>query len=82
MNNMFNVKPNVCGLRRSMNLVQPKYRTVKYGKLSFEYIGSHIWNLLPHNFHNANNISHFKKLIKSWKGPTCQCNICSITCSL
>ena len=55
MNNMFQVKPNVCGLRRKKNVMQRKFKTIKYRKCSFKYIGSHrsIWNLLPENFQNA-----------------------------
>ena len=78
MNNMFQVKPNVCGLRRKKNVIQPKFKTIKYGKCSFKYIGSHIWNLLPENLQNAENIKCFKRYIREWEGPTCKCNICCL----
>ncbi len=79
MNDMFTIKPNRFGLRRSKNVVQPKFNTVRYGKHSFEYIGSHIWNLLPTNIQNADTLYSFKKMIKVWNGPTCQCNICKLS---
>ena len=33
MNNMFQVKPNVCGLRRKKNVIQPKFKTIKIWKM-------------------------------------------------
>ena len=78
MNDMFEVKPNVFGLRRQKNVVQPKFKTISYGKCSFKYIGSHIWNLLPDYFQDAVNIKSFKMLMKSWSGPSCSCTICCV----
>ena len=46
MSNMFQVKPYECGLRRKKNVTKPKLKAIKYGKCSFKYIGSHIWNTI------------------------------------
>ncbi len=78
MNDVFDVKPNIHGLRRKKNVIQPKFNTISYGKFSFKYIGSHIWNMLPDYFQDAVNVNSFKSLLKSWAGPTCNCNICHV----
>ena len=60
LNDMFKVKDNKFGLRHQKNVVQPRFNTIKYGKHSFSYIGSHIWNMLPCHFQTAENINVFK----------------------
>ena len=78
MNDMFEIKENISHLRNNKNVTQPKFSTVRHGKLSFNYTGSHIWNLLPHNLQQAEYINCFKRFIKIWTGPSCQCNMCNI----
>ena len=57
-------------------LVQPKVRTEKYGKHSFRYFGSKVWNELPMEMKNASDLEHFKSCIESWTGPECSCSSC------
>ena len=73
---MFKVKENKFGPRHQKNVVQPRFNTIKYGKNSFSYIGSHIWNMLPCHFQTAENINVFKRLVKTWEGPKCKCKLC------
>ena len=72
------IKDNISHLRSNKNVVQPNFSTVQYGKCSFNYTGSHIWNVLPRNLQQAVDINGFRKLIKIWTGPSCQCNMCNI----
>jgi hypothetical protein len=58
------------------NLVLPRYHNIKYGKQSFKYMGAFIWNSLPNDMKSIENLSDFKKQIKDWSGPECQCNSC------
>ena len=76
LNYMFKVKENKLGLRHQKNVVQSRSNTIKYGKNSFSYIGSHIWNMLPCYFQTAENINVFKRLVKTWEGPKCKCILC------
>ena len=68
LNDMFKVKENKFGLRHQKNVVQSRFNTIKYGKNSFSYIGSH--------FQTAENINVFKRLVKIWEGPKCKCKLC------
>jgi hypothetical protein len=58
------------------NLILPRYHNIKYGKHSFKYMGAFIWNSLPNNLKSIENLADFKKQIKDWSGPECQCNSC------
>ena len=77
MNDMFETKDNINHLRRNHNVAQLKFSTIRYGKSSFKYISSHIWNMLPVNLEQAENINCFRKLIKTWTGPNYRCNMCN-----
>ena len=43
----------------------------------FKYYGAHVWNHIPVEIKAAQNITTFKKLVRAWKGPRCQCNLCN-----
>ena len=62
--------------RESLNVNIPRPNSTKYGKQSFRYFGSHLWNNLPFSIKKNQDIKTFKSLIKTWSGPTCKCNYC------
>ena len=62
---------------RYSNILQvDSVRTTSYGKQSFKYAASVLWNSLPNDFRESNSFNHFKSLIQSWNGKACKCNIC------
>ena len=62
---------------RTNNLLQlPKTNTLVYGNNSLSFRGSILWNTLSDTIKIAQNTKQFKNMIKSWKGDTCNCNIC------
>ena len=60
-------------LRDKNQLIQKKFKTVTYGKRSFVYLGSKLWNSLPIGIKDAISLNDFKERIKSWDGP-CDCS--------
>ena len=65
------------GTRDKCKLIQPIKRTTTYGLRSFQYYGTHVWNMLPINIKAAQSLYEFKSFIRSWPGPTCSCQICT-----
>ena len=62
---------------RIKNLLQlPKVKTSTYGLSSLSFRGSILWNTLPDSNKSVQNISIFKRMIKTWKGEKCNCYIC------
>ena len=57
-------------------LVVQSQISMKYGSYTLRSLGPKIWNKLPSEFKNSNNLSTFKNLIKTWSGPKCQCGSC------
>ncbi len=75
MHDIFKTKDLSYQLRDNHTVYQPKFEGITYGKHTFAYYGSHIWNALPNQVKKSNGIISFKSLLKTWKGPDCQCNI-------
>ncbi len=59
MNQMFDAKSIAYDLRNCNVLFQPKWQKVTYGKHTFKYYGSHIWNLLPNEIMSCTEIDKF-----------------------
>ena len=77
MNNIFEVK-NVFYQFRNSNLLKiPKPSSIKFGYKSISFRGAILWNNLPENIKNAENLNTFKKLIQQWDAKTCNFHICS-----
>jgi hypothetical protein len=55
----------------------PRVRTTKYGLRSFRYTGAKLWNDLPNEFRTVASFSQFRRMIDSWNGLKCNCNVCT-----
>ena len=78
LNELFVLKENKYDLRDPYKIAMPSFNKVKYGKSSFTYYGSHLWNSLPPEYKQCIEYKTFKTMISKWEGPNCQCNLCSI----
>ena len=61
---------------RKMNVNAPSFNTITYGKNSFKYRGSVVWNDLPKCMQTSENYKLFKQLVSSWNGKKCRCAMC------
>ena len=76
MKEIFKQTENRSSDRFSNNLYVPKVNQVRYGSNSLRSLGPKIWNNLPEYIKSAETLSIFKKNIKTWNGPTCNCKMC------
>lgn len=65
-------------LRSSSEFKRPNVNTVHYGKDSLAYFGSVIWDLIPGDIKEIENLYKFKNEIKKWKPDECPCRLCQI----
>ena len=66
INDMFNLKNVDYDLRDSSRLSQPKFQSVKFGYKSFSYYGSKLWNHIPANIKDTDDLELFKIDITTW----------------
>ena len=50
-------------LHEPLNVQLPKPNSTKFAKKSFIYFGSHLWNNLPHDINQSQDLKTFKTLI-------------------
>ena len=68
-----NTKRNTSASNR---LVVQSQISMKYGSYTLRSLGPRIWNKLPCDIRNSENLYTFKELIKTWSGPKCHCSRC------
>ena len=64
-------------LRCRSRLFIPPFSTVRYGKKSLSYLSPVLWNSLGNDIKQCDVLTAFKKRIKLWKGPICNCGFCA-----
>ncbi len=50
-------------LRDKHTVYQPKFKGITYGKHTFAYYRSHIWNALPNQAKESTDLKGFKSLL-------------------
>ena len=65
-------------LRKNSTFEERKVKSVYYGAETMSYIGPEIWELVPSNINDSENLSIFKSNIKSWKPENCPCRLCRL----
>ena len=68
---------NSYSFRYCNTLSLPHFNTITYGKNSFAYKASSLWNSLPNEFRMETNFSAFKNLVYNFMSDTCNCTSCS-----
>ena len=64
-------------LRYQSRLLITPFSTIRYGKKSLSYLSPFLWNSLGNDIKQCDVLTAFKKRIKLWKGPTCNCGFCA-----
>ena len=65
-------------LRKNSTFEERKVKSVYYGAETMSYIGPEMWELVPSNINDSENLSTFKSNIKSWKTENCPCRLCRL----
>ena len=77
--NLIMLKCSQYSMRKDNTAGVPKANTSKYGLKSFVHDRPRIWNSLPNEMRKTVNYGEFRRLIRNWDGPSCNCSICRET---
>ena len=66
LNDLFTAQSNDYHLCYLSRLIQPKFNTFEFGFNSFRYFGANLWNVLPIDIKQSENLSIFKRSIMAW----------------
>ena len=78
VHDLFSVKPLPYNMRDPYKVDQPKVKTTSFGLNSLKYSGANIWNKLPIDLKAQVDLNVFKRLLKTWDGPSCNCGVCTL----
>ena len=65
-------------MRENSTFEERKVKSAYYGAETMSYIGPEMWELVPSNINDSENLSIFKSNIKSWKPENCPCRLCRL----
>ena len=78
MNDIFK-KRNVTYYFRNNSFFETRnIKSVYYGSETISFLGPKIWEFLPSNIEDSENLNIFKSSIKSWKSKNCPCCLCKL----
>ena len=63
-------------LRILPDFITPHINSVHFGEDSLRYFGSTVWNLIPRDIVQVDNVNTFKRLIRNWAPEKCPCRLC------
>ena len=71
-------KPRECryNLRNMSDFKSHCVKTVHFGTETVSYLGPKLWNILPNEFREIDDINTFKTKIKNWVPQNCPCRLC------
>ncbi len=78
LQDLFVIKANVHDLRDNNKLKLYKFKTTTYWKHSIKYVAGILWNSINVDVKNTDNVNVFKRKVRNWQGPICQCAECLI----
>ena len=77
MDNIFDRRELDYNLRSQTDFFRSFVNTSRFGLNSLKYFASKVWNLIPPEIKNSENIEFFTHKIKKWEPIGCDCNLCS-----
>ena len=79
MNDIFKHKGNSqYNLRQSSGFTRPLVKSVYHGSESASLLGPKLWDILPNNYNDIDNLNTFKNKFKKWKPENSPCRLCKV----
>ena len=76
MDDIFQTREGIYGLRNMSQFKQHCVKTVHFGTESVSFLGPKLWQILPQEYKNIDDIDVFKSRIKGWVPQNCPCRLC------
>ena len=78
INDIFKKRNVTYNFRKNSTFETRNIKSVYYGSEKISFIGPKIWELLPSNLKDSENLNIFKSNIKFWKPENCPCRLCRL----
>ena len=79
VNDIFKRKDNSrYNVRQISEFSRPLVKSVYHGSESLSFLRPKIWDMLPDDYKDIDNLNIFKNKIKKWKPENCPCRLCKV----
>ena len=78
MNDIFKKRNVTYYFRNNSTFETRNIKSVYYGSEAMSFLGLEIWELLPSNIKDSENLNIFKSNIKCWKPENYRCRWCKL----
>ena len=76
MNDIFQPRVLNYNLRSQTDFARPNARSEHFGINSLRYMSAKVWDMVPNDMKNINDLEIFKNNIRKWKPIDCHCKLC------
>ena len=76
MNDTFQPRAVRYNLRSQTDSTRPNANSEHFGISCLRYIDAKVWDIVPNDMKNVNEIETFKSNIRKWKSVNCHCKLC------
>ena len=76
MNDIFQPRVVSHNLRSQIDFTRPNVNSEHFGISSLRYMAAKVWDMVPNDIKNVNDIETFKKNIRKWKPVNYHCKLC------
>ena len=76
MNYIFQPRAVRYNLRSQIDFTRPNVNSEHFGISSLRYMAAKVWDMVPNDMKNVNEIETFKNNIRKWKPVNSHCKVC------
>ena len=76
MNDIFQPRAVRCNLRSQIDFTRPNVNSEHFGIRSLRHMAAKVWDMVPNDIKNVNEIETSKNNIREWKPVDCHCKLC------
>ena len=76
MNDIFQPRAVSYNLRSLIDFTRPNVNSKHFGISYLRYMAVKVWDMVPNEMKNVNEIESFKNNIRKWEPVNCYCKLC------
>ena len=75
MNDIFQPKTVSYNLKSQNDFTRPNVNSEYFGINSLRYMAAKVWDIVPRDIKDVNDIEDYKNNIRKWKSSNCHCKL-------
>ena len=76
MNDIFQQRAVSYNLKSQIDFTRPNVNSAHFGIIFLRYKAAKLWDIVPNDMKNVNDIETFKSNVRRWEQVNCHCKLC------